>query len=143
MSMQVWTLAKVAGPLLVIVGVQTLLAAIYTLLVVFSALGKDYQAAVLSAGFIGISLGSTPTAIAAMTAVINTTDRRPMLSLFCHWHQLCLSVSSMSPRLRCSYLYRLGGMDSATGDDRGVARALMSALGGKADMPFCTAHVRF
>ena len=69
MSMQVWTLAKVAGPLLVIVGVQTLLAAIYTLLVVFPALGKDYQAAVLSAGFIGISLGSTPTAIAAMTAV--------------------------------------------------------------------------
>jgi ESS family glutamate:Na+ symporter len=69
MSMEGWTLAKVAGPLLVIVGVQTLLAAIYTLLVVFPALAKDYQAAVLSAGFIGISLGSTPTAIAAMTAV--------------------------------------------------------------------------
>ena len=69
MSMQLWTLAKIAGPLLVIVGVQTLLAAIYTLLVIFPALGKDYQAAVLSAGFIGISLGSTPTAIAAMTAV--------------------------------------------------------------------------
>src|SRR6476646_12033591 len=64
MSMQLWTLAKIAGPLLVIVGVQTLLAAIYTLLVVFPALGKDYQAAVLSA-----SLGSTPTAIATMTAV--------------------------------------------------------------------------
>ena len=47
MSMEVWTLAKVAGPLLVIVGVQTLLAAIYTLLVVFPALEKDYQAAVL------------------------------------------------------------------------------------------------
>ena len=69
MSMQLWTLGKIAGPLLVIVGVQTLLAAIYTLLVIFPALGKDYQAAVLSAGFIGISLGSTPTAIAAMTAV--------------------------------------------------------------------------
>ena len=69
MSMQLWTLATMAGPLLVIVGVQTLLAAIFTLLVVFRALGKDYQAAVLSAGFIGISLGSTPTAIAAMTAV--------------------------------------------------------------------------
>ena len=50
MSMQLWTLAKIAGPLLVIVGVQTLLAAIYTLLVVFPALGKDYQAAVLGAG---------------------------------------------------------------------------------------------
>src|SRR6478672_545446 len=69
MSMQLWTLAKIAGPLLVIVGVQTLLAVIYTLLVVFPALGKDYQAAVLSAGFYSISLGSTPTAIATMTAV--------------------------------------------------------------------------
>ena len=69
MSMQLWTLAGIAGPLLVIVGVQTLLAAIYTLLVVFPALGKDYQAAVLSAGFTSISLGSTPTAIATMTAV--------------------------------------------------------------------------
>ena len=69
MSMQLWTVGKFAGPLLVIVGVQTLLAAIYASLVVFPALGKDYQAAVLSAGFIGISLGSTPTAIAAMTAV--------------------------------------------------------------------------
>ncbi len=69
MSMQLWTLAKIAGPLLVIVGAQTLLAAIYTLLVVFPALGKDYQAAVLSAGFCSISLGSTPTAIATMTAV--------------------------------------------------------------------------
>ena len=69
MSMQLWTLGQIAGPLLVIVGVQTLVAAIYTFLVVFTALGKDYQAAVLSAGFIGISLGSTPTAIATMTAV--------------------------------------------------------------------------
>src|SRR6478752_6193039 len=69
MSMQLWTLAKIAGPLLVIMAVQTLLAAIYTLRVVFPALGKDYQAAVLSAGFCSISLGSTPTAIATMTAV--------------------------------------------------------------------------
>jgi ESS family glutamate:Na+ symporter len=69
MSMQLWTLAKIAGPLLVIVGAQTLLATIYILLVLFPALGKNYQAAVLSAGFTGISLGSTPTAIANMTAV--------------------------------------------------------------------------
>ena len=69
MSMQLWTLTKFAGPLLVIVGAQTLLAAIYVVFVVFPALGKDYQAAVLSGGFTGISLGSTPTAIATMTAI--------------------------------------------------------------------------
>ena len=69
MSMQLWTLAGVAGPLLVIVALQTLVAAAYILLVVFPALGRDYQAAVLSAGFTGLSLGSTPTAIASMSAV--------------------------------------------------------------------------
>jgi ESS family glutamate:Na+ symporter len=35
---------------------------------VFPALGRDYQAAVLSGGFTGLSLGATPTAIANMTA---------------------------------------------------------------------------
>ena len=48
---------------------QTLVAAIYVYLVVIPALGENYQAAVLSAGFYSISLGSTPTAIATMTAV--------------------------------------------------------------------------
>ena len=69
MSMQLWTLAGVAGPLLVIVAVQTVVAAAYIILVVFPTLGRDYQAAVLSGGFTGLSLGSTPTAIASMEAI--------------------------------------------------------------------------
>jgi ESS family glutamate:Na+ symporter len=68
MSMQLWTLAQVAGPLLVVVAMQALVAVVYILLVVFPLLGKDYQAAVLSGGFTGLSLGATPTAIANMTA---------------------------------------------------------------------------
>jgi ESS family glutamate:Na+ symporter len=68
MSMQLWTLAQVAGPLLIVVGMQALVAVVYILLVVFPALGRDYQAAVLSGGFTGLSLGATPTAIANMTA---------------------------------------------------------------------------
>jgi Sodium/glutamate symporter len=46
--MQLWTLAGVAGPLLVIVAAQTVVAAAYILLVLFPTLGRDYQAAVLS-----------------------------------------------------------------------------------------------
>jgi ESS family glutamate:Na+ symporter len=68
MSMQLWTLAQVAGPLLVVVAAQAVVASAYILLVVFPLLGKDYQAAVLSGGFTGLSLGATPTAIANMTA---------------------------------------------------------------------------
>ncbi|GAA2841832.1 sodium/glutamate symporter [Aminobacter aminovorans] len=69
MSMQLWTLAGVAGPLLVVVAMQALLAVAFILVVLFPLLGRDYQAAVLSAGFTGLSLGATPTAIASMTAV--------------------------------------------------------------------------
>jgi ESS family glutamate:Na+ symporter len=69
MSMQLWTLAGTAGPLVAIVAAQTLVAAAYILFVVFPALGRDYQAAVLSGGFTGLSLGSTPTAIASMSAI--------------------------------------------------------------------------
>jgi glutamate:Na+ symporter, ESS family len=68
MSMQLWTLAQVAGPLLIVIALQALVATAYILLVVFPALGRDYQAAVLSGGFTGLSLGATPTAIANMTA---------------------------------------------------------------------------
>ena len=50
MSMQLWTLAGVAGPLLIIVAVQAVVAVAYILLVVFPTLGRDYQAAVLSGG---------------------------------------------------------------------------------------------
>jgi ESS family glutamate:Na+ symporter len=69
MSMQLWTLAEIAGPLLVVVAMQAVLAVAFILLVLFPLLGRNYQAAVLSAGFTGLSLGATPTAIASMTAV--------------------------------------------------------------------------
>ena len=69
MSMQLWTLAGSAAALFVIVAVQTAVAAAYIVFVVFPALGRDYQAAVLSGGFTGLSLGSTPTAIASMSAI--------------------------------------------------------------------------
>jgi ESS family glutamate:Na+ symporter len=69
MSMQLWTLAEIAGPLLVVVAIQAVVAVAFIILVLFPLLGRDYQAAVLSAGFTGLTLGATPTAIASMTAV--------------------------------------------------------------------------
>lgn len=69
MSLQLWTLTEVAGPILVLVLVQFLLSTVYTIFVVFPIMGKDYNAAVIAAGYSGLSLGTTPTAIANMTAV--------------------------------------------------------------------------
>jgi ESS family glutamate:Na+ symporter len=69
MSMQLWTLVDLAGPIFTILGVQFFVALVVTLFVVFPAMGKTYDAAVVCAGFGGISLGSTPTAMANMSAV--------------------------------------------------------------------------
>jgi len=69
MSMQLWTLVDLAGPLFTILGAQFVIAVLVTLFVVFPLMGRSYDAAVVSAGFGGISLGSTPTAMANMSAV--------------------------------------------------------------------------
>ena len=69
MALQLWALAGFAGTLLAVLAVQTALAIAVSLLVVFRLLGRDYQAAVLTAGYASFALGATPTAIATMTAV--------------------------------------------------------------------------
>ncbi|MGF1727773.1 sodium/glutamate symporter [Photobacterium nomapromontoriensis] len=69
MSMQLWTLIDLAGPIFAILAAQFVVAILINLLVVFPAMGKNYDAAVICAGFGGISLGSTPTAMANMSAV--------------------------------------------------------------------------
>ncbi|GAB4066012.1 sodium/glutamate symporter [Ancylobacter sonchi] len=69
MSMQLWTLDGLGLSLVIVLAVQTVAAVAYIIFVVFPAMGKNYEAAVISSGFTGISLGATPTAIANMTAV--------------------------------------------------------------------------
>ncbi|MDF3607486.1 sodium/glutamate symporter [Paracoccus sp. DMF-8] len=69
MGLQIWELNGVFLFIAAALVVQVLLAVLFTLVVVFNAMGRDYEAAVISAGFGGIALGSTATAIANMTAV--------------------------------------------------------------------------
>ena len=69
MSMQLWLLIELAGPILSILVAQFVVAVLVTLFVIFPAMGKGYDATVVCAGFGGISLGSTPTAMANMAAV--------------------------------------------------------------------------
>lgn len=77
MSMQLWTLVGLAGPLLLILLMQTIAAIAFIIFILFPLMGKDYQAAVLSAGFGGFALGATPTAIANMTAVTKAHGPAP------------------------------------------------------------------
>ena len=77
MSMQLWTLGDLGPALVIVLAAQTAAAVAYMLFVVFPAMGRNYLAAVIAAGFSGISLGATPTAIANMTAVTKAHGAAP------------------------------------------------------------------
>lgn len=70
MSMKLWELAEVAGPLLVILLAQTVLMFAYGYFVTFRVMGRDYDAAVIAAGHCGFGMGATPNAMANMQAFI-------------------------------------------------------------------------
>lgn len=53
MSMQLWALVDLAGPIFIILGVQFLVAVCIAVFVVFPLMGKNYDAAVVCSGFGG------------------------------------------------------------------------------------------
>ena len=69
MGLQLWELQGILLFIFVAMVAQVLLSVIFTVFIVFRAMGKDYEASVICAGFGGITLGSTATAIVNMTAV--------------------------------------------------------------------------
>ncbi|MCJ8169323.1 sodium/glutamate symporter [Atopomonas sediminilitoris] len=68
-SMPLLELRGALGVVLVIMLLQAALIVLFTVLVVFRCLGRDYDAACISAGFIGMGLGATPVGIANMNAI--------------------------------------------------------------------------
>ena len=66
MSMKLWELADVAGPLLVILVAQTVVMFLFAMFVTFRLMGKDYDAAVIATGHCGFGMGATPNAMANM-----------------------------------------------------------------------------
>jgi ESS family glutamate:Na+ symporter len=69
MSMHLWVLAGGAVGVMVALFAQMLVIVFFVSLVVFRVMGRDYDAAVISSGFVGLGLGATPVAIANMTAL--------------------------------------------------------------------------
>ncbi len=59
LSLKLWQLADLAGPLVVILGAQTITMALYAAFVTFRVMGKNYDAAVLAAGHCGFGMGAT------------------------------------------------------------------------------------
>ncbi|WP_198371638.1 sodium/glutamate symporter [Roseomonas rosulenta] len=80
-TIRLWELAALAGPLMAIVAAQAAFAVLYGVVVVYRAMGRDYEAAVATAGFLGFSMGATATAIANMQAVANRYGPAPVAFL--------------------------------------------------------------
>jgi ESS family glutamate:Na+ symporter len=69
MSMKLWSLATAFGPILIVLMAQMLVITLVVVFVVFRVMGRDYDACVISGGFVGLGLGATPVAIANMDAL--------------------------------------------------------------------------
>lgn len=77
MSLQLWTLVDLAGPIIILLVCQVVVIVLFAIFVVFRLMGKDYDAAVITSGYAGLGLGATPTAIANMTAVTKKFGASP------------------------------------------------------------------
>jgi len=68
-TLQLWQLAELALPLVIMLIAQVLLMAFFLYFVVFNVMGRNYDAAVLVAGTCGFGMGATPNAMANMQAL--------------------------------------------------------------------------
>lgn len=77
MSLRLWELAELAIPMIVMLLGQTLLMFLYANFITFNVMGKDYDAAMLSAGHCGFGLGASANGIAVMDSVAGAYGPSP------------------------------------------------------------------
>ena len=79
-SMQLWMIVELALPMVVCLVVQLIFLFAVCYFIVFRLLGSDYDAAVTTAGFLGMGLGTASNAMVSMQAV--TSKYGPCMSAF-------------------------------------------------------------
>ena len=68
-SLKLWELVDLALPMIITLVLQCIVMVIFSYFIVFNVMGRDYEAAVMSAGFIGFAMGATSNAMANMQVV--------------------------------------------------------------------------
>lgn len=68
-TLRLWELASLALPLVILLAAQVLLIILFTYVIEFNIMGRDYDAAILVSGTCGFGTGATPNAMANMQAV--------------------------------------------------------------------------
>lgn len=71
MTLRLWELAGLAVPLLTILLAQIVLVALVCAWPVFQVMGRDYESAVMTGGFVGFMLGTTANAMAVMRTLVD------------------------------------------------------------------------
>jgi glutamate:Na+ symporter, ESS family len=69
MTLKLWELATLALPLIVSIILQVLLVVLAARWLVYRFMGSDYEAAIMSGGFIGFMMGTTANAMAVMSTL--------------------------------------------------------------------------
>lgn len=68
-SLKLWELIDLAIPIIILLGVQTIIMILFAYFITFKVMGKDYTAAILAAGHCGFGMGATPNGIANMESI--------------------------------------------------------------------------
>ena len=68
MTLKLWELASLAVPMIIILAIQTFIMFLYASYVVFPVMGRDYEAAAMTAAFCGFGMGATPNACLLYTS---------------------------------------------------------------------------
>ena len=77
-GLKLWQLVDLALPMMVTLAAQVLLMFLFAYFVVFRLMGRDYDAAVMTAGFIGFGMGATSNAMANMQVVTKKYGPSPV-----------------------------------------------------------------
>ena len=77
MTLRLWELASLAWPLITILIVQMAAVALVAIWPTFGLMGRNYEAAVMSGGFIGFMLGTTANAMAVMRTLVERYGPAP------------------------------------------------------------------
>ena len=77
-GLKLWQLVDLAVPMIACLAAQVVLMFLFAYFIVFRVMGKDYDAAVMTAGFIGFGMGATSNAMANMQAVSKNYGPSPI-----------------------------------------------------------------
>jgi glutamate:Na+ symporter, ESS family len=77
MTLELWELAGLVLPLVAILIAQVVVAALVAMTLVYRAMGRTYESAVMSGGFIGFMLGTTANAMAVMRTIADRYGPAP------------------------------------------------------------------